>query len=214
MVEPVFGKNYGVADEGQYFVANNSGTGVATVAAPTSFSDTAPLFTINNVDTSQNTANKRIYLDWLRLTQTAAGTAGVDLRLRLVLDYTVPTGGTLLTPLNVNTDVPKSSSIAVPRILPTGITQSGSSRVIIGTQVVIPTQTAPLTALDEAFINFGGVDNIYPVYNSAAGTNVVKFAYNFPPVIIGPGAVLMVEFLITSQSAASSWTCECGWWER
>src|SRR5712671_5143858 len=92
LVENIIPKMHVLADEGSYFVANNSGTGVATIAAPTSFTDTAPLFTLNNVDTAQNAANKRIYLDWLRITETAAGTGGVDLRFRLVLDYTVPSG--------------------------------------------------------------------------------------------------------------------------
>jgi hypothetical protein len=213
-VESLVPKSHLLADEGTYFVANNSGTGVATAAAPTAFSDTAPLYTINNSDTASNSFNKRIYLDWIRLTQTAAGTAGVDLRLRGVLDYTVPSAGTLLTPFNVNTDVPKSNSIAIPRILPVGITQTGQSRVVIGTQVVIPTQTAPLAALSEVFINFGGVDQVSPTYNSAAGTNITKFWYAWPPIVLGPASVFMLEFLITSQSAASSWTVEAGWWER
>lgn len=207
-------KMQALADEGSYFVANNSGTGVATTAAPTSFSDTAPLFTINNADSAQNPARKSIYLDWLRITETAAGTGGVDLRLRGIIDYTVPSAGTLLTPLNVNSDVPKSASIAVPRILPTGITQSGNSRVVIGTHVVIPTQTTPLAALSEVFINFGGLDSPSPVYNAAAGANITKWWYGWPPLVIGPGAVFMLEHLITSQSAASSWTVEAGWWER
>lgn len=213
-VYSVVPKNYPLADEGSYFVANNSGTGVATTATPTAFSDTAPLFTINNVDAAQNAANKRIYLDWIRLTETAAGTAGVDLRLRSILDYTVPSAGTLLTSVNVNTDVPKSASIAQARILPTGIAQTGNSRVIVGTHVAIPTQTAPLTALSEVFITFGGVDQTSAIYSAAASTNVLKFFYAWPPHIIGPGACWMLEFLITSQSAASSWTVEAGWWER
>jgi hypothetical protein len=213
-VVPIVPKLHALADEGSYFVANNQGTGVATAAAPTAFSDTAPMFTINNVDTAQNANNKRIYLDWIRITQTAAGTAGVDLRLRGVLDYTVPSGGTLLVPLNMNTDVPKSASIAQPRLLPVGITQSGNSRVVIGTLVAIPTQTTNLTALSEVYLNFGGVDQVSPTYNSAAGTNIVKMWHALPPIVIGPGAVFMLEFLLTTQSAASSWTAECGWWER
>jgi len=204
---------YGLVDEGTYFVANNSGTGVATTATPTAFSDTAPLFTIYNADTAQNAVNKRISLDWMRITETAAGTAGVDLRLRGVLDYTVPSAGTLLTPVNANGDYPKSISIAQPRILPTGVTQTANSRVMIGTLVAIPTQTAPLAALSEVYLNFGGSGG-GPFYDNAASANIVKISYPLPPVIIGPGQCFMLEFLITSQTAASSWTVEAGWWER
>ena len=212
--ENVIPKMHTLADEGSYFVSNNSGTGVATIAAPTSFTDTAPLWTINNTDTAQNAANKRIYLDWLRITETAAGTGGVDLRFRLVLDNTVPSGGTVLTSLNTNSDVPKSASIATTRILPVGIAQSGNSRVLVGTLIAIPTQTTPLAALSEVFLNFGGVDTMTPIYSAAASANIIKVAYGLPPIVIGAGAVLMLEFLITSQSAASSWTVEAGWWER
>lgn len=213
-VQAVVPKLHAVADEGSYFVANNSGTGVATTATPTAFSDTAPMFTILNTDTAQNSNFKRIHLDWMRVTQTAAGTAGTDLRFRVVLDYTTPSAGTVYTPLNMNTDVPRGNSVAVPRLFPTGVTQSGNSRVVIGSLIAIPTQTAPLTAFDEVMLTFGGVDAFYPVYNSAASTNVIKVGYALPPIVVGPGACMMLEFLITAQSAASSWTVECGWWER
>ncbi len=207
-------KQHGLADEGSYFVGTNSGTGVATVAAPTAFSDTAPLFTITNTDTAGNQNSKRVHLDWIRITQTAVGTAGVDLRLQGILDYTAPSGGTSLTPTSVNSDVPQRASVATPRILPTGIAQTGNSRVVIGTLQVIPTKTAPMTVLDEVFLNFGGVETAYPNYNAAANANVHKLAWPVPAVVIGPGQVFMLRFLITSQSAASSWTIECGWWER
>lgn len=212
-VVPIVPKLHALADEGSYFVANNSGTGVATAAAPTSFSDTAPLFTINNVDTAQNANNKRIYLDWLRVTETAAGTAGTGMTIRGVLDYTVPSGGTLLTSLNMNTDVPKSASICQTRILPVGITQSGNSRVVIGSLVTIPAMTAPLAAGTQFFLNFGGLEAAVPAGLFAVAGPTMLY-YNVPPLIIGPGAVFMLEFLITAQSGASSWTVEAGWWER
>lgn len=214
VAEILSSKVYGYADEGVYFTANNNGTGVATTAAPTSFSDTAPMFTIYNTDSTSNQLAKNIYLDWLRLTQTAAGTAGVDIRFRFVLDSTVPSAGTVYTPVNPNTVYPKSSSIAVPRLLPTGVTQSGNSRVPIGTIFGITTQTAPLTAGDEVYFNFGGSDTFFPIYSAAASTNVIRMAFNAPPIVLAPGWCFMLEFLITSQSAASSWTVELGWWER
>ena len=211
---PAVRKSHVLADEGSYYVANNLGAGLATVAAPTAFSDLAPLLTIENQDLPSNSNNKRIHLDWIRLTQTAAGTGATDLRLRGVLDYTSPSGGTALTPLSPNSDLPKSDTIAVVRLLPVGVAQSGKSRVIVGTQVAIPTQTAPLAALSEVFINFGGVEGAMPLYDNAAGTAIVNRVLQWPPVIIGPGSCFMLEFLLTAQSVASSWTAELGWWER
>src|SRR5690349_18981829 len=55
-------KQHALADEGSYFVTNTSGTGVATAAAPTSFSDTAPMLTLYNSDSPSNPNNKRIHL--------------------------------------------------------------------------------------------------------------------------------------------------------
>lgn len=207
-------KQHGLADEGSYFVANNSGAGIATAAAPTAFSDTAPLLTIQNQDSAGNQNSKRLHLDYLRVTQTAVGTGGVDVRIRIVLDTTTPSGGTALNPVNPNMDVPQRASVASVRLLGTGVTQSGASRVIVGTLQVIPTQTAPMTALSEFFLNFGGVEGYYPAYSVAAGTNIVKMPWPAPPIVLGPGQCMMLEFLITTQSAASSWTAEAGWWER
>src|SRR5881396_3882114 len=89
-----------VVDAGSYFTANNGATGVATAAAPTSYSDTAPFFTILN----NNATNfgRSIYLDWIRGYATAAGTAGVAVILKLQLDRIAPTGGTALVPVGTN----------------------------------------------------------------------------------------------------------------
>src|SRR5438132_1803253 len=76
-------KQHGLADEGSYFVANNGGTGAATSATPTSFVDTAPILAIYNQDSAGNQNSKRLHLDWIRLTQTAAGTAGVNFRVQV-----------------------------------------------------------------------------------------------------------------------------------
>lgn len=210
---PVVRKQHALADEGAYFVCHNSGTGAATTATPTAFSDTAPMFTLNNVDTPTNLDAKRIHLDWLRLTETAAGTAGVDLRLRAVLDSTVPTGGTLLTPVNPNMDVPQRASVGLGRLLPTGTTQTGNSRVVVGTHVVLATSAA-IPALSEIYITFGGTEGVYQAVTAAAAGNIYRAGYSWPPVVIGPQQTFILEFLITSQSAASSWTVEAGWWER
>src|SRR6266568_280158 len=145
-----------VADQGTYFTANNAATGVATAAAPTSYSDTAPFFTIQNNGTL-GSSSRSIYLDWIRGYVTAAGTAGVACFLKLELDQIVPTGGTLLVPKSTNT-LDGSTAVANIRLLPTGIAATGNVRVIIGNQWVVPTQTAVFTANTEFNIKFGGVD--------------------------------------------------------
>ena len=204
-----------VMDSGSYFTANNAATGVATAAAPTAYSDTAPFCVITNTVGAGSTGSgaKTMYLDWLRFYETAAGTAGVAMLLKAQLDNTVATGGTLLVPKSTNSN-DGNASVAAIRLLPTGIAASGNVRVIIGNHFVIPTQTTPLAVNTEVFIKFGGVDGFSTVYTGAATAAVYsKMVYNWPPVAIGPGYALSLQHIITTQSAASSWAFEFGWVE-
>lgn len=200
-----------VIDTGSYWTANNGATGVATAAAPTSFSDTAPLFTLQNKGTI-GSVGRSIFLDWLRLYETAAGTAGVAMFLKLELDQIVPTGGTALTPVCSNS-ADGASTVAVPRILPTGIAATGFQRVIVGNQWVVPTQTAAITANTEVNIKFGGVDGYGSNQIGTAAAGLTRTYVQMPPVVITPGWCLQVPFIITLQSAASSWAIELGWVE-
>ena len=200
-----------VADQGTYFTANNAATGVATAAAPTSYSDTAPFFTIQNNGTL-GSSSRSIYLDWIRGYVTAAGTAGVACFLKLELDQIVPTGGTLLVPKSTNT-LDGSTSVANIRLLPTGIAATGNVRVIIGNQWVVPTQTAVFTANTEFYLKFGGVDGAGPSQLGAAPAGLTRTLSQMPPVVISPGWCLQVPFILTLQSAASSWAFEFGWVE-
>src|SRR6185312_9937046 len=92
-----------VMDSGSYFTANNAATGVATAAAPTAYSDTAPFCVITNT-VGAGSSGKTMYMDWLRFYETAAGTAGVAMLLKAQLDNTVATGGTLLVPKSTNSN--------------------------------------------------------------------------------------------------------------
>src|SRR5437867_606056 len=180
-------KQHALADEGSYFIANNAGAGIASAAAPTAFSDTAPMATIQNTDTAGNQNGKRIHLDYIRILQTAVGTAGTDLRLRGILDYTAPSGGTLLTTLSPNSDVPKAASVAVARLFPVGIAQTGNSRQVFGgtSWQALMTATAPLQALDEVTLNFGAVEWAQPtIVGQTVGVTIQRLTWNMPPVII------------------------------
>lgn len=201
-----------IVDSASYFTANNGSTGVATAAAPTSFSDTAPFCVITN-GTAAGASSKSMYLDWIRIFETVAGTAGVSMRLKAQLDNTVATGGTLLVPKSSNSN-DGNVSVASIRLLPTGIAASSNVRIVVGDHFVVPTQTTPLAIFTEVFIKFGGVDGFGSVYTGAATAAVYsKMVYNWPPVVIGPGYALSLQHLITSQSAASTWAFEFGWAE-
>lgn len=198
-----------VRDLGSYFTANNSATGVATAAAPTSYSDTAPLITIQNTNASNG---RSIYLDWWRAYVTVAGTAGVAVFLKLELDRIAPTGGTLLVPSSSNT-LDFSGSGAAIRLVPTGIAVTSSMRLVVGNQWVVPTQTAVFTANTEFLIKFGGVDGYASTQIGAAGAGLTRTQSQMPPVVIAPGWCLQVPFIMTTQSAASTWAHEFGYVE-
>lgn len=196
-------------NQGSYFTANNGATGIATPAAPTSYSDTAPLFTIQNTNA---TNGRSIYLDWIRAYVTAAGTAGVAVFLKLELDRIAPSGGTLLVPTSSNTNDGTGSGAAI-RLLPTGIAATPSMRLVVGNQWVVPTQTAVFTANTEFLIKFGGVDGYASAQFGAAAAGLTRTQSQMPPVVISPTWTLQVPFIFTTQSGASSWAFEFGYVE-
>lgn len=202
-----------VIDSGSYFTANNAATGVATAAAPTAYSDTAPFAVITNT-TAAGTGSKSIYLDWVRFYETAAGTGGTGMLLKLQLDATAATGGTLLVPKTTNS-ADGAASVAAIRLLPTGIAASGFVRVIIGNKNVIPTQTTPLAVNTEVYLKFGGADAFQSFQSNGTAVTALfsQNAHAMPPVVISPGFALSIQHNITLQSAASTWAFEFGWVE-
>jgi len=211
-------KNHALADEGSFFVANtgNPATGVATAAAPTSFSDTAPLLTIYNQDSAGNPNAKRIQLNSLRFTCTAAGTAGVSFRIGIKIGTgsAYSSGGTLLTPAAPNMDVPARASVAQVAVLPTAVAMT-APRTIVGDVYVIPTLAAVFPVGAQFLLNFGGVEvGAQTAVIASTTATMVSSGVNLPPVIIGPNQSAVLLHLITSQSAASSWSVEADWWER
>jgi hypothetical protein len=202
-----------VMDQGVYYTANNGSTGVATAAAPTSYSDTAPFLTLQN-KTAVSAIGPSIYLDWIRFYETSAGTGGTGMTIKAQLDTTISTGGTLLTPVSSNT-ISGQASVAAPRLFPTGIAASSAVRVIVGNQTVIPTTTTPLAALTQVTLKFGGADAFQStVPNGVAVT--ATFSQNswaMLPVVISPGWSLSLQCLILGQSVTSSWAFELGWVE-
>ncbi len=199
-----------VIDAGSYFTANNGATGVATAAAPTSYSDTAPWFTILNNNAVN--AGRSIYLDWIRLYCTVAGTAGVGVLIKLELDRIAPTGGTALTSYGTNGNDPYNTSGAVIRLVPTGIAATANMRLLVGNQQVLTPQTAVFTVGTAINLKFGALENAGTFQWVVAQQGGVS-REAMPPVVIPPGWCLQVPFIMTSQSAASTWAMEAGWIE-
>src|SRR5262249_32533032 len=118
-VSSVVRKQHALADEGTYFITNNAQTGIATPTA-TTFAATTPMVIISNTDSAGNGQNaKRIYLDYIDLVTTAAGSfasGGVNLQTAVVIDNSLrySSGGTDITAniVSPNMDVAKRTSVA------------------------------------------------------------------------------------------------------
>lgn len=195
-----------LADEGCYFTANNGQTGIATAATPTAFSATNPFLLIFNNDA---TGGKRIYLDSVTLTATAAGTAGASVQCAVTIDSTnrYTSGGSALTPVNVNMDDATATIAVVHAGNITAAAASGSVRTVAGQRYL---KGAIPVAGDEYSLKFGSATTEANITIST----IMKTGIKLPPVIIGPQQSALVHLWLPSQSAASSYAPELSWWER
>ncbi len=200
----IWQKSYQFAVEGTYFCATNPtpGTGIATIAAPTTLADTSPFWIVKNNNTQ--TSNKYIYLDYLKMIVTAAGTAGTALNFASKVDaagvsrYT--SGGSTITPVNVNIDSGNASAAQVFAGAIVAAAASASARLLdhILIRPVIPVVN------DSYVINFGQVDpSIGALIPS--GTANAQQQFSTSPVVIGPQETWLGHLWLPSQSAASSY---------
>lgn len=196
-----------LALEGVYFTANNAQTGIATGATPTAFSATNPFITIWNTANPSNTAAPHIVLDYITLVATAAGTAGASVQVAIVIDsynrYT--SGGTALTPQKSDSFGPSS----VAQIYAGNITAAAalaSARTPVGMRYL---KGAIPVAGDTYTLQFGSVDSTMAI-QAATITYSLQHA---PAVAINPGEIALVHLWLPSQSAASSYAPEIGWYE-
>lgn len=209
VVQPMGGGNWGFADEGSYFVATNAtlATGIAGHAAPVvADTDTKALLHLFNG------GSRNIVLDFLQLEVTAAGTAGT-------LHYTVvyidnkgstalSSGGTSITPVNANS----GSTVASAASITFGacVTAMTSSRKV-GQMIV---RSVIPVVQDTTVMKFGGPNAGYTSSLQTSGTAIAHAVQHFAPVVIGPGGNLNISQIRPSQSAASSYQFQLGYWER
>jgi hypothetical protein len=193
-----------------YFVVTNPtlDTGLATIAAPTTGADIEPFVILKNNDI---VGGKLIYPDYIRLTCTAAGTAGASLRISARIDNAARyTSGSTASALPKNADMNSPvTSVALFYAGPLVAAAAGSAQRTIGQ--VLARMAIPVVG-DEFIIKFGQAI----AKNSIAknGTAPTTYVTNFAPVILGDGDNLLIHLWLPSQSAASSYMVEAGWWEK
>lgn len=200
-----------LSDEGSYFVATNPtpGTGIAGIAATGAFSDAESLLLLQNDNTEDS--GKRVYLDYLRLIVTAAGANGTNHRWVLKTDdaerYT--SGGTAITPKNVNmgSEVTSGCTCYFGALV---TASAGSNARLIGNGLI----RSVITVVGDTYtFDFGG-DQPEVGGLAVAGTAISHVTIRVAPVILGPGDSAVLSLHAASQSAATSYEFELGWWER
>ncbi len=210
-----------LADEGSYFTAQNPaiGTGVAQDAVHTSFSDTTGFFVLkNNAAVGSGT---RVYLDFLRLIATGTQPATVvSMDFLVKLDYinrspSTAANGTLMTPVNVNSD-DNTGSICAPIGFNLNVmtipASSPSARTVARAHVPYGIGLAG----DEIILQFGATErSASAALTAAKATAPGRYIADAPPVIIGPQQwAVIYRWSLTELTNVANFEFELGWWER
>ena len=204
-------KLYPLVDEGTYFLATNPpmGTGIAGIAASTSFDATEHLLHIRNTSTS-----KRLYLDFIDLVTTAAGTNGTTTGFTMTADRGVTrytSGGSSITPVNPNL----ASSETAECTLKFGalVTTAASADVRpLGDFLV---RTVIKVVGDSYRFNFGGTEDSWQCAGASLdGTTSAKITIPCPPVTLGENDQFLLSDWAASQTVGSSYQFRMGFWMR
>ena len=201
---------YNIAEVGQYFLATNPtpGTGVAGIAAADGNNDLENLVHINN-ESSAGTG-KRIYLDYIRLQPTAAGANGTTTTWVAKIDSAdrYASGGSEITPVNVNMDSTTAST--AEGYFGAVVTSAASSQRVLGHGTI----RSVITVVGDSYLfDFGGDKKVPMSGLATAGTAALHAVIPVAPVVLGPGDSFMLQLNAASQSGASSYEFQIGWWE-
>jgi hypothetical protein len=202
-----------LVEEGSYFLATNPtpGTGIAGIAAANGYDATEALCTIRNGATAGDTA-KRLYIDYIKLQLTVAGTNGTNLTYATHKDKgnsRWASGGTAYTPVNMNmgSDLSSSASVHFGALVTDAATadvakmQSGNLRTAIG------------VVGDEIILDCGGSVAAGPS-SLFEGTLICKQVIKHIPIVLNPGEELVLTVNAASQSVGTSFEFEICYWER
>ena len=222
--ESIGRKQHKLVDEGSYYWCRSPiiGTGIGTGAAVNALVDTTPFLIIsNNAPALSGGVPKNIYLDYLKLQCTGAGTGGTNLlfatRIDNILRYSSGgsgSGGTGLTtvlagPYPLNTMAQPSSNALVYAGALAAIAGSVQQRTL--TNGIF--RTAIPVVNDNYLINFGGNDTLLDGV-LVSGTNVAQRTHPHCSVTIAPQCSFLLYLWSASQTVAASFEFELGWAER
>lgn len=201
-------KHYGLSDEGSYFTVMNTtpGTGIAGHAAPTSADPTKPFLWLFNGGTL------RVSLDTLAVRVTAVDATGpptsIDASVFTDTGATRASGGTQVTPVNVNSDVAVASKVTA-YVGATVLVNSNAVHVAHRrVRSVIP------VVQDHYVFTFGYGGYSLPAAMATTGIVIVSANVAFPPVIIGPGDSFIFVLWLPAGTVAQTYDVEASYIER
>lgn len=202
------------AGSGCYFVATNAtpGTGVAGIAAADGLDNTEAYFYLRNTSESTGT-NKYIYLDYVKLITTAAGTNGTNLIYASKIDTgstRFSSGGSAVTPVNCNmdSDTTFEGTLRAGAVVLSAAT--GSVRLLSH-----GTLRSAITVVGDSYLfDFGGGARAGRAALQTSGTAIAHVVVPHCPVVLGPSDAWCFHLNAASQSAASSFEFEIGLYIR
>jgi len=196
-----------LCDEGSYFVATNPtpGTAIAGIAAADGYDDTEALLYISNTH-----ATKHVYLDYLRLNVSAAGTNGTNFAYAIDVATAAlyASGGSAITPVDVNRETDNTAPVAMR--FGAVVTTTGTTEKIMAHGRL---RTVIKVVGDVYLFTFGG-QPVVPATTIMAGTAQASVHRNCPPIMIPPGHGMCFREFAASQSVAAQYQFELGFWVR
>lgn len=205
-------KLYPLADEGSYFLASNPtiNTGIAGIAASTSYDAAEQLFWLRNTHTT-----KRLYLDFIEITCTAAGANGTTSGFTVTTDRGNSrrgTGGSDITTIyNVNRASSETATVSCA---------FGALATAAATTAVQPVFNGLVRNVikvvgDTYRFAFGDSSTSWQCAGASLnGTTTAAITVPCAPVVLGEGDQVFLSDWGASQSGASSYEFKCGFWMR
>jgi hypothetical protein len=204
------GKKHSVCDEGSYFVVRNPtiGTGIAGIAAADGFDALETFLFIRNTSST-----KRIYMDYIKLQATAAGTNGTTWSYAIAIDK----GNSRYT----------SGAVAnVAAKNPNAASGATAEATVLAGPLITTAATADVRYVSEGNVRVGVIKVVGDTYvwdfggdargnvMSQAGTAIANFTFPVPPVVLGENDTLLLHEWGTSQTVGASYLLEAAFWQR
>lgn len=195
-----------LADEGSLYLVTNPtpGTGIAGHPAPTIVDDTKPFLLLKNNCTVLD--GRELYLEWVLVQCTAAGTGGTNLRWTAKTDAAgvnrFTSGGSAITPVNGNNGSSDSGASLVTVVAGAVVAPAASSGArLIGSSLVRPV----INVVGDTYLFRFGSDAVALNSLLVNGTNPAQVEVDFTQVILDPQATFLLHQTSASQSAAASY---------